>query len=228
VSDVAGLLPAAFTVEFWLRFDGADYDPKDPSTFVPHRLVAARTVGGGVWYAAIDLANQSVTCALYEPGPPKTSLAVRHDLPTPPRSYHHVACELGEDGIGMWYDGEYASWADPQAAPVVFEHDGLPIVIGQGDGASPLEPEPLVRFAGALDEVRFSNGALYAPHFDQADGLEPDSFTPEPTASVLDTTTALFHFDECRGSTAVNSGPEGGDAMLEDGATWLSRPGQTP
>jgi len=226
VNDAAGLLPAAFTVDFWLKFDGADYDPLDPSTLVEHRLVAARTTSNGVWYAAIDLAQQSVTCAQYEPGPPVIALAVRHTVPSPPGSYHHVACELGETGIGMWYDGEFADWQDALTGhPSVFEHDGMPVVLGQGDGASPRDPDPMGHFAGALDEVRISEGMRYTPPLD---GAVPDSFVPEVKASELDTTTALFHFDECHGSTATDSGPEGFEAVLENGAKWLSRPGQAP
>jgi len=230
VSDVAGLLAPTFTVEFWFKVDDQAWDINDPSTFLPHRLVAARSTGGGVWYAGIDPVEASVTCALYEPGPAGVSLAARHDAPPSSDGFHHVACELGGSGIGLWFDGELADWEGTLLIsgtrdPLFFEHDGLPIVLGQGDGASPLEPEPLVRFAGAIDEVRFSDGMLYAP---RTSATPADTFTPELKASVLDTTTALFHFDECSGSVAADSGPDGHDATLENGAKWLRRPEQPP
>ncbi len=179
------------------------------------------------WFSvAIDLAyNQGIICTLASQS---GSLLAMHELPTPPHSWHAIACVLDEDGVGLWYDGELARWDQVQPGftgyPAQYTHDGSPLVLGQGDGASPREEPPQSTFAGAIDEVRLSKVALYDPHFsDNWRTSDADSYTPERTAVVTDSTSALWHFDECSGDTAVDSGPDGRDAVLDNGASWLAK-----
>lgn len=232
VTDTDGLFGSAFTLDFWLRFDGADYDPSDPTTFDPHRVAAVESAtDDALFYVAIDLANyQGVICVLKNA---TTSLVVSHDLPTPPKSWHAIACELNQDGIGMWYDGELAEWQGIRPGfagyPVHYTHDGSPFVLGQGDGASPQQEAPQGTFAGAMDEVRISNVALFDPHLGD-DGLpnNADSYTPEQSALASESTSALWHFDDCSGQNASDSGPGHRSAALENGASWELRTETTP
>jgi hypothetical protein len=232
VTDTDGLFGSAFTLDFWLRFDGASYDPSDATTFEPHRVVAVESVTeDALFYVAIDLAfYQGIICSLTNA---TTSLVVSHDLPTPPKSWHAVACELNEDGIGLWYDGELADWQGVRPGflgyPVHYPHDGSPLVFVQGDGASPAQEPEQNMFAGAMDEIRISNVALFDPHLgDDGFPSNADSYVPEQSAVATESTAALWHFDECSGDNASDSGPGHRSAVLENGATWEAQSGTTP
>ncbi len=78
-----------------------------------------------------------------------------------PHTWHHIACELDPEGLGMWYDGKLSYWYGTQQGnagyPTHYDHDGSPLVLGQGDGASPKPVDVESVFAGAIDEVRFSD-----------------------------------------------------------------------
>jgi hypothetical protein len=240
VVDTDGLFPESFTIDFWLRVDRAAFDIADPTTFPPHRLVAVHsttegcdggTPCGDAWLSAgISTSDHQdgVYCALVASanGATTIDLMAGHTRPSA-HSWHHVACELGPNGLGMWYDGKLSYWYGTRQGnagyPSHYDHDGSPLVLGQGDGASPLPVEVEGDFAGALDEVRFSAGLLYDPHL-TADGFtrDADSFTPAQHATLLDSTLALWHFDECTGTAAADAGPAGRSASLDDGATWTS------
>jgi hypothetical protein len=230
VVDTSDLFPESLTLELWASFDDIPRSGGgDAANANPQRILSAENLADDTgFYVEVDFANyRELICAVRRGDVWWTAGYPVSELEEP--GWRHLACVLDDAGLSMWFNGIGVSTSPiPESFPTpAYVHDESPLVLGGADAHSPRVARPMSAFLGALDEVRFSRGALYRVRSSDAGSvLDADAFAPEARPEVSNSTLALWHFDECAGEVARDSTERARNGSLEGGATW--RAAETP
>jgi hypothetical protein len=181
-------VPTAFTVELWMQSMGSGggvlvdlRDDVDAPTGWQLRLDEA----GAVRYEEATQVGLAEVVSLTE---------------VPQGTWRHVALVRRADGtVQLFIDGQPEPPSSVGSVDVLLgEAPAGSLWIGCEDGAG-------AHFAGALDELRISEGERY-------DGV----FTPPmETLAPDDSTQLLYHFDDDADGQVIDSSPQGLDGLWE-------------
>jgi hypothetical protein len=118
-------------------------------------------------------------------------------------SWHHVGCTRNAGGrTDLWLDGVSVANVTSSYSP---PPDGIPLSLG-----SDYRTPPLQQMAGAVDEVRITDHALYST-----------TFTPVRRFKTDTGTLALWHFDEGSGTQVSNAANPGHGTATLDQCRWV-------
>jgi hypothetical protein len=224
VVDTADLFPESLTLELWASFDDIPhFSAGDAATPNPQHILSAENLADDTgFYVEVDFANyRELICAVRRGNVWWTAGYPVSELEHP--GWRHLACVLDEVGLSMWFNGIFVSTSPkPESFPApAYVHDGSALVLGGADARSPSVTRPMSAFLGALDEVRFSRGALHRVSLSDAGAvLGANAFAPEARPEVSTSTLALWHFDECAGEVARDSTERARNGDLKGGAGW--------
>lgn len=228
ISNTSGLFPAAFTIELWARFDHIptpDFNQIDAAIPPPQRIFEAESSTNDTGFY-IELDHDTlvpyISCGFRQG---TDWWRVQANATGSEGVWQHIACQVAPDAIAVWIQGAPVTAIARPATFATYQHDGSPALLGAANAVSPSVVDSN-GFVGAVDEVRVSSGSLYTVAL--GTGNQPAqlaSFAPYQRAPLLDSTLALYHFDECSGVASADSGLDGRGLSLDDGVTWLSPEG---
>lgn len=195
VTDTADLFPSTFTYELWVWFDS--FQDTSPGQY----FLQAVAVDYQLLY--MRLFGGNLQCVI---GTGSGEIVVQYPLAgLNEDAWGHIACTRDATELALWIDGDLVDTAS--GSPYAPPPPGTPLSFGGDSRTPPNSPQ----FVGGIDDVRISDVVRYT-----------SDFTPEFRHTADADTLALFHFDECTGSTTADALDETRTGSLDYGATWVA------